>query len=321
MIVDRNTGNLRDTIFRGILDYLGPEDMIVINNSKVIPARLFGHKKTGTKIELLLLKEAAGLPLEGNGRVVWECLLKPARRITVGETIQFSPELTACVTAAKPKGIFEVALVCKGDFWDTVEKIGHVPLPPYIRRPDQMEDRQRYQTVYAQDYGSVAAPTAGLHFSRSLLRELTDRGVEMVNVTLHVGLGTFQPMRKKDVRDHDMHQEMVEVTPEAADRINRAIESGKRIVAVGTTTVRVLEFMAGEGRAVKSGREPCDLYIYPGFHFKIVEAMVTNFHLPRSSLLMLCSAFAGTDLLLKTYHEAIRRRYRFYSYGDAMMIV
>jgi S-adenosylmethionine:tRNA ribosyltransferase-isomerase len=298
---------------------LGNNDLLVINDTKVIAARLFGNKETGGSVEMLLLGETQFPPVSEQAQ--WECLFKSASRIKEGTRICVNSHLTALVTAVKRQGIYEVILMHEGDLLSLLEGIGHIPLPPYIRRQDEPEDRRRYQTVYARQYGSAAAPTAGLHFSQEILDRLQDRGVEVAEVTLHVGLGTFRPIREKDIRKHHIHREVVEVSSAAAHTIKQAKRLGKRVVAVGTTTVRVLEFMTDDRGEVRSGRELCDLYIYPGYRFKMVDGMLTNFHQPRSSLLVLCSAFAGVQPLLRAYQEAIRRRYRFLSYGDAMFIV
>jgi S-adenosylmethionine:tRNA ribosyltransferase-isomerase len=268
---------------------------------------------------MLLLEEEKYSP--GIGHTKWKCLIKSGKRIKPDTRIRIDSHLTALVTAVKPQGVCEVSLFHEGDLLRFLTERGHVPLPPYIRRQDEPEDRHRYQTVYARHYGSAAAPTAGLHFSRENLDRLRDKGVEVAEVTLHIGLGTFRPIREKDVRNHHMHREMVEISPQAVYAIKHAKRLGKRIVAVGTTTVRVLEFMTDSRGEVRSGRELCDLYIYPGYRFKMVDGMITNFHQPRSSLLVLCSAFTGSQVLLRAYHEAISMRYRFLSYGDAMFIV
>ncbi len=319
LVLDRETGDLRHEMFCDIPRHFGPGDLLVVNNSKVIPARIYGVKPSGGKVEMLLLS-----PVDGNGREgapqPWKCLLRAAGRIREGFTVSFGPLLTASVSRCLDDGVFEVELTSRKDLFDVLSEIGHIPLPPYIRRPDESNDFERYQTVYAERFGSVASPTAGLHMTPELLRELEDRGVERVSVTLHVGLGTFRPLAVEDVRRHTMHSEVVEISPNAALQINDAKREGKRIVALGTTTVRVLEWMGSEGR-VRSGREECDLFIFPGFRFRMVDAMITNFHQPRSSLLLLCSAFAGRDRLLSAYHEAVRLGYRFLSYGDATLLL
>ena len=328
LVLDSRRGIRDHKKFRDVVNYLGPDDLLVLNNSKVMPARLFGNRESGGRIEMLLLAPASGDDLSGwpgprnNGNQSrrWKCLLKSSGKVREGMRLSFGPKLTACVKSAAVDGVFEVELEFEDDLHRVLDEIGHIPLPPYIRREDEPEDRSRYQTVYAEPFGSAASPTAGLHFTEGLLRELQNRGVERTTVTLHVGLGTFRPVKVDDIRHHRMHHEWVEVSEEAAETINRAKGKGKRIVAVGTTSVRVLEFMGSGGR-MRSGRESCGLYLYPGCTFSMVGAMITNFHVPRSSLLLLCSAFAGRDNLLPAYREAVQMGYRFLSYGDAMLIL
>ena len=319
LVLDSRSNCLRHEKFDSIVDYFGPDDLLVFNNSRVIPARIFGKRETGGKLEMLLLTPVHDSKHDGRHQR-WNCLLKASRKIRKGSLFSFGPKLSASVIALKPDGVFEVALRCDGDLQETLEEIGHIPLPPYIERPDGANDRIRYQTVYATEYGSVACPTAGLHFTPELLRDLEHNEVEHVFLTLHVGLGTFRPVKETDFRNHRMHTEMVEVSERAAETINRAKLDGKRIVAVGTTSVRVLEFMGKDGY-MRSGRESCDLFIYPGYTFKMVDAIITNFHYPRSTLLLLCAAFVGNENILSAYREAVRLGYRFLSYGDAMLIV
>jgi len=319
LILHRNQGMISHGAFSDILGCLGPCDVLVVNDTKVIAARLFGNKETGGKVEMLLLGEVDCSSRDGQVHV--DCLVKHAGKVKVGTSISFSPRLSAVVAAVKPHGICEVNLIHEGDLLSILDEIGHVPLPPYIRREDGPEDRQRYQTVYARHYGSAAAPTAGLHFTKEILDKFRYRGVELAEITLHVSLGTFRPIRERDIRKHQMHHEMVDVSHQAAQTINQAKKLGKRVVAVGTTTVRALEFMTDSMGEIRSGRELCDLYIYPGYNFRTVDSMITNFHQPRSSLIVLCSAFAGNQLLMKAYQEALRMGYRFLSYGDVMFIV
>ncbi len=331
----RATGRLEDRIFRDFSALLRPGDLVVVNNARVFPARLYG-RRTGTRaqpisphnpaardflrgrIEVLLTRQVSQTPNE------WECLVRPGRRIAVGEHLFFGKrdELQAVVIATGSFGERRVRFLSVENFFGLVEEIGHVPLPPYISRPDRPSDRERYQTVYARERGSVAAPTAGLHFTPEILARLKERGVETAEITLHVGLGTFQPVRVQRVEDHKLHSEWYSISPEAAARINQARHSGGRVVAVGTTTVRTLEHSArksGDGR-VQAGSGEADLFIYPGFDFRVVGALLTNFHLPQSTLVMLVCAFGGRERVLAAYQHAVRQKYRFYSYGDCMFL-
>ena len=298
--------------FREITRYFRPGDLLVVNDSRVFPARLYGRKETGGRIEVLLLR----LPEKG-GPV--PALLR-GRRPRPGLKIFFEKGLFAEVLELLEGGKVLLRLEAKGDILKLLEEIGHVPLPPYIRRPDQVEDLFRYQTVYARKPGSVAAPTAGFHFSQELLKELEKIGVKILSVTLHVGYGTFAPVKTEDIREHRLHEEYVEISEDTAQAINQAKEEGRKVFAVGTTTLRALEFAVKEGK-VRAISSWCGLYIYPGFSFKVVDHLITNFHLPRSSLLILVAAFAGLENIKKAYREAIKRRYRFFSYGDAMLIL
>jgi len=320
LALNRDSGEIRHLRFQDIFNHLGAGDILVLNDTRVIPARLFGLKKSGGKVETLLLEPANG----ENGRSptsgVWRCLFKASGKVQEGMTIRYAERLSAEVIRVSSEGVVEVTFDCNGNLYEILDEIGHVPLPPYIRRDDAPEDKDRYQTVYASERGSVAAPTAGLHFTAEALKRLWDNGVRVTNVTLHVGLGTFRPIKQADIRNHVMHREMVEVSESAAQAINNGKDEGKRIVAVGTTTVRTLEFMTRNGK-LRSGREQCDCFIYPGYQFQMVDAMLTNFHQPRSSLVLLCSAFAGRERLLAAYREAVEREYRFLSYGDAMLII
>lgn len=321
LVLDRSSGALAHRFFEDLLAYIGPPDVLVVNNTEVIPGRLIGRKTTGGKIEVLVLDYAGGRT--ENGRFVCQCLAKAAKPPRPGEEISFDGALQARVLAGGD-GLFTLAFDCDGLFEDHLYRAGQVPLPPYIRRnagyslPD---DRGRYQTVYAEQKGAVAAPTAGLHFSRELLAGIHAKGVDVVTITLHVGYGTFMPVRVADIRQHRMHAERFKVSSEAAERINRARAEGGRIVAVGTTCVRTLEFSADHRGRIASGSGTCDLFIYPGYRFKAIDGLVTNFHLPKSTLLMLVAAFAGRDTVLKAYAQAIAARYRFFSYGDAMLIM
>jgi S-adenosylmethionine:tRNA ribosyltransferase-isomerase len=333
--LQRNTGQFIDRSFRQFPELLRQGDLLVFNNTRVFPARLFGRRSgshaqrlsphnpasreflTG-KVEVLLTKQVSSEPQE------WEALVRPGRKIGVGERLYFGQdgELEAEVTARGEFGERQLRFAPGPDFFATVERLGHVPLPPYMGREDRPEDRERYQTVYARERGSVAAPTAGLHFTPEVLERIHGRGVETAEVTLHVGLGTFQPVHVDAVEEHKIHREWYRISEEVAAKINRAHAEGRRVVAVGTTTVRTLEHAARftEDRTVPAGAGEADVFIYPGFRFRVVDAMLTNFHLPQSTLLMLVSAFAGREHVLAAYKHSVQERYRFYSYGDCMFI-
>jgi len=323
----------RDGTFRDFPEMLRADDLLVLNNTRVFPARLYGSR-SGTRsqpissrnpavrgflkgqIEVLLTRQVSQTPNE------WECLVRPGRKIGIGECLHFSNELEAEVIARGSFGERRIRFAPVDNFFGVVERLGHIPLPPYINRSDLPGDRERYQTVYAHASGSVAAPTAGLHFTPEILARIRDRGIETVEITLHVGLGTFQPVRVDRVEDHRVHTEPYEISPATAEAINRALDAGRRVVAVGTTTVRSLEYAAGQsgdGR-VKPGRGEADLFIYPEYQFRIVRALLTNFHLPQSSLLMLVCAFGGFEPVMQAYRHAVEQKYRFYSYGDCMFI-
>ncbi len=315
MVVRRDHGVEGHARFSDLPRYLRPGDCLVLNDSRVFPARLMGRKETGGRVELLMLH----FPGDGRDPVV-RCLARSSKPLRPGQIIEVAPELQAEVVERGEGGQVSCRLHVVGDLEEVLERYGRVPLPPYLRREDEPLDRARYQTVYAERVGSVAAPTAGLHFSGELLAALEERGVEVVKLTLHVGYGTFAPIRSEDIRKHRLHAEWMEVGQEAATRISRALQEGRRVVAVGTTVVRALESAAEEGQ-VRPFRGLSDLYIYPGYRFQVVGAMITNFHLPRSSLLVLVSAFAGHAAIMGAYREAVERGYRFYSYGDAMLIL
>ena len=325
---------IEDRKIREFPDLLRPNDLVVFNNTKVLPARLYGRRSgsrsqvlsphnpasreflTG-RVEVLLTRQLASTPPQ------WQALVRPGRKLGVGEQIFFGddpqhPDLTAEIVERGEFG--ERTLRFSGDFWGTVNRIGHVPLPPYINRADAQSDRTQYQTVFARELGSVAAPTAGLHFTREILDRIAARGIETAELTLHVGLGTFQPLRHEKVEDNHLHLEQFHISAEAAERLNRARSEKRRILAVGTTTVRTLEFVARGGERFREQSGDADIFIYPDFEFRVVGAMLTNFHLPKSSLLMLVSAFAGTERVLRAYHHAVGERYRFFSYGDCMFI-
>lgn len=299
--------------FRDLVGILRQGDCLVLNDTRVLPARLLGRRQSGGRVEVLLLKPV--------GHLRWQVLARPARRLREGEQIRFSDELSGRVTAVADGGVREIQFECVGRFDDILERLGQPPLPPYIRRPPRHEDRERYQTVYAARPGAVAAPTAGLHFDRHILHELRKHGVMVTTITLHVGLGTFRPISTELVEEHVMHAEVYSVPPASADAINRARAAGARVVAVGTTVVRTLETVADHSGHISPGAGETDLFIYPGYRFKAIDAMLTNFHLPRSSLLAMVAAFAGRQFILDAYREAVRLRYRFYSYGDCMLIL
>jgi S-adenosylmethionine:tRNA ribosyltransferase-isomerase len=310
---------LQDRNFREFADLLRPRDLVVFNNTRVFPARLLGRKSGHTaSIEVLLTRQTSGTPRE------WECLVRPGKKVGVGERLIFGApvEMEAEVVARGDFGVRSLRFQPTEDFFGTLDRLGHVPLPPYIDRHDDGEDRERYQTVYASERGSVAAPTAGLHFTPEVLKRLQDRGIETAEVTLHVGLGTFQPVRVERVEDHKLHGEYYEISDASAGKINAAVTAGRRVVAIGTTTVRTLEYAAlqtGSGR-VAPGSAEANLFIYPGFEFHVVGAMLTNFHLPESTLLMLVCAFGGQKNILRAYRHAVEQYYRFYSYGDCMFV-
>ena len=333
--LDRASGDVHDRCFRDFPGLLRPDDLVVFNNTRVFPARLYG-RRIGTNAQPLSPRNPAAREfLKGQVEVLltrqvsqepnqWECLVRPGRKIGVGERLFFGgkDELQAEVTARFSFGERRIEFRPVPDFFGLIERLGHVPLPPYIGRPDQAEDRERYQTVYARERGSVAAPTAGLHFTPAILESLRRLGIETAEITLHVGLGTFQPMRVERVEDHKLHRESYHIAPHTAARINHALDARRRVVAVGTTTVRALEHSAresGNGQ-VQAGRGEADLFIFPGFDFRVVGALLTNFHLPQSTLLMLVCAFGGTGRVLNAYRHAVQHKYRFYSYGDCMFV-
>jgi S-adenosylmethionine:tRNA ribosyltransferase-isomerase len=320
LFMDRTTGEIAHHKFLDIYDLLSPSDVLVINDTEVIPARLLGQKETGGKAEVLILDYPGDKKSRiDNGEYVCRCLIKSSKRPKDGTTLIFDQKLKANVVNFKA-GVYVVKFSYKGNFEQIIDRIGHVPLPPYIKRNDDKNDRTFYQTVYASQKGAVAAPTAGLHFSLSLMKKLEEKGVKIVALTLHVGYGTFLPVRVSDIRDHRIHSEWYSISKETADMINESKQKGHRIVAVGTTAVRTLEYAGKENGIVAQGAGSCNLFIYPGYRFKTVDAMLTNFHLPKSTLLMLVSAFSTRDNVLNAYKAAIEKQYRFFSYGDAMLI-
>ncbi|MBW1698054.1 MAG: tRNA preQ1(34) S-adenosylmethionine ribosyltransferase-isomerase QueA [Deltaproteobacteria bacterium] len=324
LVLDRKTGRVSHRRFKDFCELVRPSDILVLNNTEVIPGRLIGRKETGGRVQLLIIDYASRQKNKNDSAIVCKCLIKASKRPRKGTRLVFKKGLSAEVMDFE-KGIFTVKFFWKEDFEDLLYQIGDVPLPPYIKRRDKADDHWRddrtaYQTVYASRKGAVAAPTAGLHFTDRMLLQLRDRDIKIAYITLHVGYGTFLPVRASDIRFHKMHEEWFEVSEAAAQAINRVKRNGGRVVAVGTTSVRTLEFAADEDGLIKPQSGYCDLFIYPGYRFKVVDAMLTNFHLPKSTILMLVSAFAGRTAILNAYQEAIRERYRFYSYGDAMFI-
>ncbi|EPY08126.1 s-adenosylmethionine:tRNA ribosyltransferase-isomerase, (queuosine biosynthesis protein) [Paenibacillus alvei TS-15] len=313
LTLNRQTGEVEHHAFPEIIHYLQPGDLLVLNDTRVIPARLFGVKEdTGAKVEVLLLKQ------EEND--CWEALVKPGKKVKLGTVVVFGDKLKAEVLEEREMGARLLRFTYEGIFNEILDELGQMPLPPYIK--EQLDDRERYQTVYAKHEGSAAAPTAGLHFTKELLAEVENKGARIAYVTLHVGLGTFRPMSSDTIEEHVMHSEYYEVSAETARTINETKEQGGRIVAVGTTSARTLETVAG--RFVGKAIEPCsgwtDIFIYPGYEFKLVNSLLTNFHLPKSTLVMLVSALAGREHIMAAYQEAIEQEYRFFSFGDAMFI-
>ena len=311
LVLDKKTGDLEHKRFRDIKDLLHEGDVLVINDTKVIPARLMGVKEdTGAIIELLLLKDM--------GEDIWECLSRPQKRLHVGTIIKFSDELCASVVELLDDGVTRVKLTYEGILLEILDRLGEMPLPPYIH--EKLSEKDRYNTVYAKNIGSAAAPTAGLHFTNSLLEELKSEGVIVTNVTLHVGLGTFRPVEVNDINNHHMHSEYYEMSGETADVLNKAKSQGRRIIAVGTTSTRTLETIISKYGEFRECSGNTSIFIYPGYEFKGIDALITNFHLPKSTLVMLVSALAGRENILNAYQEAINEKYRFFSFGDAMFI-
>ena len=311
LVMDRFTGELEHKEFKDIKSYLHKGDVLVINDTKVIPARLMGVKEdTGAVIELLLLKDL--------GEDKWECLSRPQKRLHLGTIVKFSDELSAEVVEILDEGVTRVKLLYKGILLEILDRLGEMPLPPYIH--EKLQEKDRYNTVYAKNIGSAAAPTAGLHFTKELLQELKDEGVIITNVTLHVGLGTFRPVEVDDIKDHHMHTEYYEMSKETADILNEAKKDGRRIIAVGTTSTRTLETIMNKYNEFKECSGNTDIFIFPGYEFKAIDCLITNFHLPKSTLVMLVSAFSKKEYVLNAYNEAIKNKYRFFSFGDAMFL-
>lgn len=313
MVLDKNTGEVEHKVFRDILSYLKPGDCLVINNTRVIPARLYGVKEgTEAKIEILLLKRKEN--------DIWETLVKPGKKCKPGTKIIFGEGLlTGEIIDVVEEGNRLIQFQYEGIFEEILDRLGQMPLPPYITH--QLQDKNRYQTVYAKYDGSAAAPTAGLHFTPELLQQVRDMGVEIAEVTLHVGLGTFRPVKETDVLKHHMHSEFYQITQKEADKINRAKREGHRVIAVGTTSTRTLESAADEQGFLKESSGWTEIFIYPGYRFKVIDSLITNFHLPESTLVMLVSALAGREQVLHAYEIAVQERYRFFSFGDAMLII
>ena len=310
LVYNRKTDKIEDKIFRDITDYLHKGDVLVVNNTRVLPARLFGYKDTGAKIEVLLQKR---IDLKN-----WEVIARPFKRLQEGTKITFSQNLSAIVVEKGDYGSCKIKFDFDGVFEHRLSEVGQVPLPPYIH--EKLKNKERYQTVYAKVEGSSAAPTAGLHFTKELLTKIKDMGVEIIEVLLHVGLGTFRPVKEENILEHQMHSEYIEMSKENADILNKAKRDGRRIIAVGTTSVRVLESCVDEEGKIIPQKKETQIFIYPSYKFKVVDALITNFHLPESTLIMLVSAFAGYENTMKIYHHAVENRYRFFSFGDAMFI-
>lgn len=312
MVVDRKKGTIEHKIFKDIISYLNPGDSLVLNDTKVIPARLIGNKEdTKAVIEVLLLKDL--------GDDIWECLVKPARRIKKGTIVVFGDgTLSIRCLEIFDEGIMHFKLIYNGILMEILEKLGTMPLPPYIK--ESLKEQDRYQTVYAKNLGSAAAPTAGLHFTKELLQEIEKKNVNLLYITLHVGLGTFRPVKETNILEHHMHTEYYEMKQNVADVLNKTKENGKKIISVGTTTTRTLETVMGKYGTFRECFGETDIFIYPGYEFKAIDMQITNFHLPKSTLVMLVSAFASKDIILNAYKEAIKKDYRFFSFGDAMLI-
>lgn len=312
MVLDRKTGAITHKHFFDIIHYLNPGDCLVLNDSRVLPARLLGHRPSGGAVELLLLRDL------GEGK--WECLAKPGRKCLEGQEIMFgNGELTATVSSVQDDGNRIVQFHYEGIFLEVLERLGKMPLPPYIKA--ELQDRERYQTVYSKEVGSAAAPTAGLHFTNELLELLRQKGVKTAFVTLHVGLGTFRPVKAENVLEHHMHAELCMIGEETAKVLNETKQSGGRIVCVGTTSCRTLESLVNEDGSFEAKSRWTEIFIYPGYQFKAMDGLITNFHLPESTLVMLVSAFAGRENVLNAYNEAVKEKYRFFSFGDAMTIL
>lgn len=311
LVMDKETGEISHERFDNIINYLNPGDVLVVNDTKVLPARLIGNKvDTDAVIEVLMLKDL--------GNDTWECLSKPAKRVKLGTIVKFSDELSCECTSIGEDGIRHFKFIYNGIFLEILDRLGEMPLPPYIH--EKLKDKSMYNTVYAKELGSAAAPTAGLHFTNELLDKIREKGVLVENITLHVGLGTFRPVEVEDVTKHKMHSEYYEMSKETADILNKAKKNGNKIIAVGTTTTRTLETILNLYPEFKECSGWTDIFIYPGYTFKAVDSLITNFHLPKSTLVMLVSAFSSKENILNAYHEAVKEKYKFFSFGDAMFI-
>lgn len=313
MVLDKKSGNIEHKVFKDVINYLNPGDCLVLNDTRVLPARLLGAKEgSGGKIEFLLLKRVE--------KDTWETLVKPGKRAQIGSTFIFgNGDLKAEVIDIGEEGSRIVKFFYNGIFEEVLDKLGHMPLPPYIK--EKLEDKEMYQTVYSREQGSAAAPTAGLHFTKELLRAIEEKGVKIAYLTLHVGLGTFRPVKVEDVNSHVMHSEYYSLTKENADIINECKAKGKKVISVGTTSTRTLETIGDENSKVREQSGWTDIFIYPGYKFKIVDSIITNFHLPKSTLLMLVSAISSRDIIINAYETAVRENYRFFSFGDGMFIL
>ena len=310
LVLNKKTGSIEHKHFYDIIDMLNKEDVLVINNTKVLPSRIYGKKiDTDAKIEVLLLKELSGF---------WECLIKPARRVKVGTRINFSNLFMGTIIQKLEDGMCHISFKYDGIFLELLEKLGEMPLPPYIHK--KLADQDRYQTVYAKELGSAAAPTAGLHFTEEILSKIKEKGITICNVTLNIGLGTFKGVSEENIEDHKMHTEYFRMSRETAEILNNAKKENKRIIAVGTTSVRTIESIYGKYKKFVECAEDTNIFIYPGYEFLVTDALITNFHLPKSTLVMLVSAFSSKDIILNAYKEAINNKYRFFSFGDAMFI-
>ncbi len=312
LVLNKDNGDIKHKHFYDILDYMEKGDTLVLNDTKVLPARLYGLKEeTNAAIEILMLKD--------NGEDIWECLVKPAKRVKEGTVIKFSDKLKAKCTGVYENGIRHFKFIYNGIFYEILDELGEMPLPPYIH--EKLKEKDRYQTVYAKNIGSSAAPTAGLHFTKELLTKIKNKGINIVYITLHVGLGTFRPVTVSNVNDHKMHSEFYIMSKETADILNETKKSNHKIISVGTTSTRTLETIVSLYGEFKETSGFTDIFIYPGYEFKAIDALITNFHLPKSTLVMLVSALAGKDNIMKAYKEAIKEKYRFFSFGDAMLII
>lgn len=311
LALDKDTGDITHTVFSSLDDYLKPGDTLVLNNTRVLPARIYGTRKdTGAVVEFVLLKQKSTL--------VWECIAGPGKKAKIGCEFTFSDKLSAIVTDVLPDGNRIIEFTCNGEFFSVLDEVGQMPLPHYIK--EKLENKERYQTVYSAELGSAAAPTAGLHFTPEMLKRLEGKGVNIAFVTLHVGLGTFRPVKADNITDHKMHSEHYFISEETAEIINKTKQNGGRVICVGTTSCRTLESAATKFGEIKACSEDTDIFIYPGYKFKVMDGLVTNFHLPESTLIMLVSAFAGYENTMNTYKTAVEEKYRFFSFGDAMFI-